>query len=64
MDRRLPWDAFSDWIHAIAVVTFDLELGQALEVRSSLFRIFAGIVVSDIESSSLNPPLNIPQLSN
>ena len=31
-ERRLPWDAFSDWLHAIAVVTFDLELGQALEV--------------------------------
>ena len=28
----LPWDRFSYWAHAILVVTFDLELGQSLEV--------------------------------
>jgi hypothetical protein len=28
----LPWDRFSHWVHCICVVTFDLELGQALEV--------------------------------
>ncbi|KAL0268699.1 UNVERIFIED_CONTAM: hypothetical protein PYX00_010530 [Menopon gallinae] len=28
----LPWDRFSAWIHCICVVTFDLELGQALEL--------------------------------
>ena len=28
----LPWDNFSKWVHAICVVTFDLELGQAMEV--------------------------------
>lgn len=28
----LPWDRFSSWIHCICIVTFDLELGQALEV--------------------------------
>lgn len=27
-----PWERFSAWIHAICIVTFDLELGQALEV--------------------------------
>lgn len=27
-----PWDRFRDWLHSICVVTFDLELGQALEV--------------------------------
>ena len=26
------WDNFSRWISAICVVTFDLELGQAMEV--------------------------------
>lgn len=26
------WRNFSNWIHCICVVTFDLELGQALEV--------------------------------
>ncbi|KAE8740694.1 hypothetical protein FOCC_FOCC013785 [Frankliniella occidentalis] len=28
----LPWDRFSSWIHCICIVTFDLELGQAMEV--------------------------------
>ena len=28
----LPWDQFSNWIHCACVVTFDLELGQAMEV--------------------------------
>ncbi|XP_071495460.1 protein DENND6B-like [Diadema antillarum] len=27
----LPWDKFSEWFHCFCVVTFDLELGQALE---------------------------------
>lgn len=26
------WERFSEWIHCICVVTFDLELGQAMEV--------------------------------
>lgn len=29
----LPWDQFSNWIHCCCVVTFDLELGQAMEVH-------------------------------
>ena len=28
----LPWDTFHSWLQCICVVTFDLELGQALEV--------------------------------
>ncbi|XP_070559229.1 protein DENND6A-like isoform X2 [Ptychodera flava] len=28
----LPWDRFSNWLHCVCVVTFDLELGQAMEV--------------------------------
>ena len=28
----LPWDRFSNWVHCFCVVTFDLELGQAMEV--------------------------------
>ena len=28
----LPWDNFQEWIHCICIVTFDLELGQAMEV--------------------------------
>lgn len=30
----LPWDRFSRWVYCICVVTFDLELGQAMEVRT------------------------------
>lgn len=26
------WQRLSEWIHCICVVTFDLELGQAMEV--------------------------------
>ena len=29
----LRWDGFSAWLHCVCVVGFDLELGQALEVR-------------------------------
>uniref|UniRef100_A0A3Q2QZR5 DENN/MADD domain containing 6Aa n=1 Tax=Fundulus heteroclitus TaxID=8078 RepID=A0A3Q2QZR5_FUNHE len=29
----LPWDRFSAWLHCICVVGFDLELGQAVEVK-------------------------------
>ncbi|CAJ0584863.1 unnamed protein product, partial [Mesorhabditis spiculigera] len=28
----VPWEHFQKWLHSIAVVTFDLELGQALEI--------------------------------
>ena len=28
----LPWDRFRRWVTCFCVVTFDLELGQALEV--------------------------------
>ena len=28
------WENFSHWLCAVCVVTFDLELGQALEVRT------------------------------
>ncbi|UYV73994.1 DENND6A, partial [Cordylochernes scorpioides] len=28
----LPWDRFSQWVHCVCVVTFDLELGQAMEL--------------------------------
>ena len=30
----LPWDRFSNWLHCACVVTFDLELGQAMEVST------------------------------
>ncbi|XP_042911217.1 protein DENND6B isoform X2 [Parasteatoda tepidariorum] len=29
---ELPWDRFSRWVYCICVVTFDLELGQAMEM--------------------------------
>lgn len=31
----LPWDRFRRWVTCFCVVTFDLELGQALEVSTS-----------------------------
>jgi len=27
----LPWDRLCAWVHGVCVVTFDLELGQAIE---------------------------------
>lgn len=27
------WERFNNWVHCICIVTFDLELGQAIEVR-------------------------------
>lgn len=33
----LPWDRFSNWLHCACVVTFDLELGQAMEVGTRVF---------------------------
>lgn len=27
-----PWDRFADWVHCVCVVTFDLEIGQMIEV--------------------------------
>lgn len=29
----LPWERLADWIHCFCVVTFDLEIGQMIEVR-------------------------------
>ena len=31
----LPWDRFRRWVTCFCVVTFDLELGQALEVSTT-----------------------------
>lgn len=31
--KLCTWDGFHNWLYCICVVTFDLELGQALEVR-------------------------------
>ncbi|XP_041713387.1 protein DENND6B isoform X1 [Coregonus clupeaformis] len=30
-ESRLPWAGFSSWLECVCVVTFDLELGQAIE---------------------------------
>lgn len=41
-DGSVNWECFHNWIYCICVVTFDLELGQALEVsnyfKSSIVR--------------------------
>lgn len=31
-DSRIPWARFSSWLECVCVVTFDLELGQAIEL--------------------------------
>lgn len=36
----LPWERLSDWIHCFCVVTFDLEIGQMIEVIDSCASIF------------------------
>ena len=28
----LPWDRFKNWVYCICVVTFDIEIGQAIEI--------------------------------
>lgn len=38
--KTIKWDRFSEWIHCICVVTFDLELGQAMEVSLIIFHSF------------------------
>lgn len=32
--KEISWDGFHNWLYCVCVVTFDLELGQALEVNS------------------------------
>lgn len=50
----LPWDRFSAWLHCICVVGFDLELGQAVEVRQKDPPETAG---------SCQTPLKMPKLA-
>lgn len=45
----LPWDRFNRWITCFCVVTFDLELGQAMEVRAKHY--FGIDVISLFESN-------------
>ncbi|KAF4532616.1 hypothetical protein B566_EDAN011529 [Ephemera danica] len=33
----LPWDKFSNWVYCVCIVTFDLELGQALEASLIIY---------------------------
>lgn len=33
-ETHRPWEKFHHWMCCICVVTFDLELGQALEVNT------------------------------
>ncbi|KAK3103615.1 hypothetical protein FSP39_020536 [Pinctada imbricata] len=44
----LPWDRFSNWLYCACVVTFDLELGQAMEL------IYPGHVkLTDVEKTNI-----------
>ena len=46
----LPWDRFQNWIHCICVVTFDLELGQAMEVTSQDNKAYSSSSTSTIDN--------------
>uniref|UniRef100_A0A672Z6C7 UDENN domain-containing protein n=1 Tax=Sphaeramia orbicularis TaxID=375764 RepID=A0A672Z6C7_9TELE len=39
-EGRCPWARFSSWLECVCVVTFDLELGQAIEVRRLAYIFF------------------------
>jgi len=45
-DAKTEWSQFSQWVHCLAVVTFDLELGQAMEVSSVYLGYYSGSVNS------------------
>ena len=34
----LPWERLAEWIHCFCVVTFDLEIGQMIEVSNLLLQ--------------------------
>ena len=40
-ENEIPeWDRLADWIHCICVVTFDLEIGQMIEVFDPFLSFF------------------------
>lgn len=41
----LPWDRFSSWLHCICVVGFDLELGQAVEVQTTVILVLSSVII-------------------
>ena len=49
------WERFHNWVHCICIVTFDLELGQAIEVH---YACYASQLwqFCDITGSFENPP--------
>lgn len=47
-DSRAPWFRFSSWLECVCVVTFDLELGQAIEVRTGVTQDPVSMLNSDL----------------
>lgn len=43
---RPPWEGFRQWVQSVGVVTFDLELGQTIEVCTGLAFYILNIKVS------------------
>lgn len=39
------WERFFEWIHCICIVTFDLELGQAMEVINLILIFFFQLTI-------------------
>ena len=55
----LSWERFSQWVCCVCVVTFDLELGQAMEVLRQL-QLSLSLSLSPSLSLSLCPPPLFP----
>lgn len=55
MQQERNWKRLSEWIHCICVVTFDLELGQAMEVCNKMS--------STVPCACISIPISISALS-
>lgn len=59
---RLPFDRFSEWVHCLCVVTFDIEVGQAIEKIYPSHVKLTDREVSNPRTPSLCHPLQWPVL--
>lgn len=55
-DSRCSWSRFSSWLECACVVTFDLELGQAIEVRCVSLASLASFITRIIDEIKLDWP--------
>ena len=52
MGLEKEWDGFRSWLHSIAVVTFDLELGQVISylIKVAMYKYIHTLIVQVIEN--------------